>query len=510
MGRTEPSVDNKQPASVRRDARAKRAKATANKLIPAMLAAHPRARRGVEASELIIDPPTTATAIPTPVPQARKGDGRNRHDEDGYGSRNTEDTGANQTTQNGSTKTPRISLHIADTLTAAYSLLIIPSSSTASSPISPSINSPNSSKTHRDLTNTTSRVGILNMASPLTPGGGFLLGAQGQEEKSLCGRTTLLPSLHDRFYRLPELGVVYTRDVLVFRGPGSGKSKKAKKEKERVDAEEGEEGEEEEEGDKGEGDGYWDLIPKPARWFVDVASAGMLRQPEVDVDADSGWARYASPADRELAVSKMRAVMRVFVSKGVRRVVLGAWGCGAYGNPIGEIARAWRKVLLGGSKSNYTKSKGKSKKEKATESWESIEHIVFAIDDAGMARAFATAFGEDALEMDEPDEEEDAGSYDDEDEEDEKVKELRSKIQEMELRAEQARTPQLRAGLDAVLDGLRRQLPGYGDGDSSRQNPASSKHDKDRGSEDESRDEESTEESDDEDEGDRSGHDSES
>ena len=106
------------------------------------------------------------------------------------------------------------------------------------------------------LTNTTSRVGILNMASPLTPGGGFLLGAQGQEEKSLCGRTTLLPSLHDRFYRLPELGVVFTRDVLVFRGPGSGKSKKARKERERVDAEEGEEengGDEVEEGEGVEG-----------------------------------------------------------------------------------------------------------------------------------------------------------------------------------------------------------------------------------------------------------------
>ncbi|KAI2633576.1 hypothetical protein GGS26DRAFT_51548 [Hypomontagnella submonticulosa] len=496
MGRTEPSVDNKQPASVRRDARAKRAKATANKVIPAMLAAHPRARRSVEASELIVDPP--------PTPQSQ-GSRRGHADRDGPDNRDNRDAGADDTAGDGNTKTPHISLHIADTLTAAHSLLLVPST-------------PSSADKRRDLANTTARVGILNMASPLSPGGGFLIGAQGQEEKSLCGRTTLLPSLHDRFYRLPELGVVFTPDVLVFRGPGSGGGakgrKKAKREKkERIDGEEGGDAGNEGE-DEGDG-GYWELIPKPDRWFIDVASAGMLRQPEVDVDADSGWAQYASAADRELAVSKMRAVMRVFVAKGVRRVVLGAWGCGAYGNPVGEIARAWRKVLLGGSRNNHAKPKGKEKgkkdKGKAVDSWESIEHIVFAIDDAGMARAFASAFGEDALEMDEPEEEEgeeDTASYDDEDGDDEKVKELRSKIREMELRAEQARTPQLRAGLDAVLDGLRKQLPGDG-GDSPQQDPVSRRRDRDSGSEGEDRDEESTEESDDQVDGDRSGHDSE-
>ncbi|KAJ3570110.1 hypothetical protein NPX13_g5840 [Xylaria arbuscula] len=56
MGRTEPTVV-KPPAAFRRDARAKRARTVINKVIPALLSAHPRARRGIERSELIVDPP---------------------------------------------------------------------------------------------------------------------------------------------------------------------------------------------------------------------------------------------------------------------------------------------------------------------------------------------------------------------------------------------------------------------------------------------------------------------
>ena len=61
MGRTEPPL-GRPPAGFRRDVRAKRARATANKVIPSVLAAHLRARRGVEAAELVVDPPPAAAA----------------------------------------------------------------------------------------------------------------------------------------------------------------------------------------------------------------------------------------------------------------------------------------------------------------------------------------------------------------------------------------------------------------------------------------------------------------
>ncbi|KAI2605616.1 hypothetical protein GGR54DRAFT_440678 [Hypoxylon sp. NC1633] len=439
MGRTESST-GRPPAGFRRDARAKRNKTTANKVIPAMLTAHPRARKGVEASELIVDP------MPTPRPA---------------GPRGTAATGKAAKGEGGSSSDglrPRVSLCVADTLEAAYSLLLVPTS--ASSTLPPD----QKQELRRDRSNKVARVGVLNMASPLSAGGGFLIGAQGQEEASLCPRTTLFPALRDEFYRLPELGVVLTPDVLVFRGPFSSRASNCKSRKRNPkktgeaddEAETVMEGDEAKYGEHVDGDA---VLPKPERWFVDVASAAMLRLPEIEVDAESGWTRYANPVDREMAIRKMRALMRVFSSKGVKKVVLGAWGCGAYANPVREIASAWRKVLLGGGKESGKGTQGREKKgrgERVTESWGVVEHVVFAIKDAGMAQAFAMAFGTDLLEEC-GDDEDDISEDGEEDDEDEKVKELRDKIQEVELRIEQARTPQLKAGLNSVLAGLRNE-----------------------------------------------------
>ncbi|KAI1452503.1 hypothetical protein F4805DRAFT_28198 [Annulohypoxylon moriforme] len=465
MGRTEPSV-GKPPASFRRDARAKRAKATANKVIPAMLAAHPRARRGVENSELIVDPPSYVR-IPALQKRAKRGRGNNGRggcengNEKGEGDEGNAESVDKHKNESNTRKGPRISLRIADTLSTAYWLLLTSTSS----------ESQEMQEQRRDLSNSTARVGVLNMASPLAAGGGFLNGAAGQEEASLCARTTLLPSLRDEFYRLPEVGGVFTPDVLVFRNVDTGTRSHGRNKGKGKDKVEAEREENEREGNKGDGGGGNDedseLLPKRERWFVDVVTAAMLRLPEIEVDAESGWASYASAQDRELAIRKMCGIMRIFVSRGVKRVVLGAWGCGAYGNPVGEIARAWRKVLLSGVGANEgnggRENRGKARKgskEKTVESWDSVEHVVFAIKDAGMARAFATAFGEDLL--DKYDDEDGNNSSDEEsDVEDEKVKELRDKIQELELQVEQARTPQLRSGLNSVLAGLRNQLPDY-------------------------------------------------
>lgn len=89
--------------------------------------------------------------------------------------------------------------------------------------------------------------------------------------------------------------------------------------------------------------------------------------------------------NREFVRPKMRFVMRVFQAKGARRVVLGAWGCGAYGNPVGEVVSSWRDALLGSRR---------GKKGETDAGWKGIEEIVFAIGDTGMADRFAEAFGE--------------------------------------------------------------------------------------------------------------------
>ncbi|KAH6689457.1 hypothetical protein F5X68DRAFT_166930 [Plectosphaerella plurivora] len=348
MGRLQPSA-GQPPASFRRAARAKRAKTTLNTLIPSLLAAHPRARRGIEAAELILAPPRA----PPPPPTS-------------------------------SSSPPRLALQVADTLRAARAL------------------------TTRIPGTTTPRIAILNMASPLHPGGGFLTGASSQEE-SLCMRTTLLPSLDDAHYRLPDLGAIYTPDVLVFR-----------------------EGEE-------------DVLEKRDRWFVDVVTAAMPRNPETKQDED-GFAAYSDPKDRELIVAKMRMVMRLCQSRGVDGVILGAWGCGAYGNPVGEVARAWRKVLL-------PRAGGKKK----PETWDGISEVVLAIKDAGMAAAFSEAFGKGLEEEDATGQKDD--EEEDESEEDQELSSLRTRIDQLRLRVHKAPSLQLKQGLAAVLAGLESQLP---------------------------------------------------
>lgn len=369
MGRTQPSVV-RPPAAFRRDARAKKAKATINKLIPSLLSAHPRARRGIEASELIVPPPATSsqpskTSATSPPPaSAARSTGR----------------------------PPRLTIRTTDTLTAAHALLGTPG-----------------------------KVALLNMASPLSPGGGFLNGATSQEE-FLCMRTTLLPALRDDFYRLPELGCVCTPDVLVFRASA---------------------------------DGDHDMLDKRDRWFVDVVSAAMLRLPETEVDEGTGRGRYVHAKDRELAVDKMRAVMRATQTMGAAKIVLGAWGCGAYGNPVGEVARAWRKVLLG-ERSNKGKRRGKTVD--SEEHWDGVDEVLFAVRDSSMAEAFKTAFGDDLEWADEADD----GEYDDEEEgsgEAAEADELSERIRELRLRIQRAPDPRVRGGLEAVLTGLESQRP---------------------------------------------------
>ncbi|KAI0399740.1 hypothetical protein F4802DRAFT_539343 [Xylaria palmicola] len=505
MGRTEPTVV-KPPAAFRRDARAKRARATVNKVIPGLLSAHPRAQRGIERSELIVDPPplgegghgkaAEANGAANGVDIAEARHGRRKRVDSGEEARHANEGNAHniqlsEKSRLSNVSGPRISLCVADTLTAAHSLL----DQGPPSPSRPHKRHARKGSSGADGQDAKAKVGILNMASPLSPGGGFLNGASSQEE-SLCMRTTLLPALRDEFYRLPELGVVYTPDVLVFR-PTIPRSRS------QVSA-------------AGAETAGEDVLPKNHRWFVDVVSAAMLRLPEIkDGDGDGvgdggGSSGYASPADRELVVRKMCAALRVFADKGCTRVVLGAWGCGAYRNPVSEIAGAWRRVLGagagaaadldhqhhhhadgkggavsasapdgGGRKGRASGKEKKSAKKKERETWGAFfEDVVFAIDDRRLATAFAAAFGASLFASLPGDGEHGhghehgssssmAGEEDEDPGEAARVSELREKIAQLEMQVEQARSPHLRTGLEIVLAGLRKQLPPGGDGEAS-------------------------------------------
>ncbi|KAF2873495.1 hypothetical protein BDV95DRAFT_473497, partial [Massariosphaeria phaeospora] len=432
MGRTEKS-QGLAPPTVRKDIRAKQARHIINKTIPAILASNSKARKGADESELIVDPgPIKIGGVQDGVANEgsgeiqylkRKGQGKRKikggvgdndmasraGHEGGYkgkvkGKRRQESIEENLSQLSlqppqPSSPTPELKIRIlaTDTLTAAQTLKF-------------SATKHNSNKKHLNIC-------ILNMASPLRPGGGVLSGATSQEE-FLCARTTLLPSLKESFYRLPELGGIFTPNVLVFRSAGPLGSAKSR---------------------LGPGERYW----------VDVVSAGMLRFPELEGGEEE--TRRLGKNDREAVEKKMRAVLRIACQKEAKKLVLGAWGCGAYGNPVTDIAQAWRKVLDG-----ETNSGKKSKNVSDVERWNGVEEVIFAVSNEKMAAEFAKAFGK-GIEVEKgpdriaEDEEED-------DEEDQAAEELKAKIGEMESQLALVWNPDLKARMGVILDGLRAQL----------------------------------------------------
>ncbi|OHE92255.1 hypothetical protein CORC01_12424 [Colletotrichum orchidophilum] len=165
------------------------------------------------------------------------------------------------------------------------------------------------------------RVAVLNMASDIHAGGGWLKGAIAQEE-ALCYRSSLYLSLHKRYYPFKRRGGVYTPDVVVIRGDMAS--------------------------------GHKLLVPRVAYDdlpVVSVLSIAAIRRPEVKSRKRTTSAgiedvfEFAKASDRTLTMSKMRLCLRMAASRGHSLLVLGALGCGAFRNPPEEIVNCWLEVL---------------------------------------------------------------------------------------------------------------------------------------------------------------------
>ncbi|KAH0607419.1 uncharacterized protein H6S33_002453 [Morchella sextelata] len=379
MGRdaTEPI----QPGSIRRTERARFAKETIHKTVPALLHSIPRARRGIETAHLLVDLPRVnpggSSNNPKRKPKGKRGEDKDEHDP-----------------SSADAPPPGIRIRIVDADTLAAVSLFTPSAG-KSAP---------------------AKTAVLCMASPLRPGGGVFTGAQSQEE-SLCVRTTLYWSLREDYYRLPPLGCVYTPDVLVFR--------------------------DEENKD----------LAKKERFYVDVISCAALRFPETE------GGRYENVADREQMWEKMRLVMRAAARGGVGNVVLGAWGCGAYGNPVEEVAEGWKKVLVGAGKGGRGK----------VEVWEGIEEVVFAIstktvEGKQQLEGFQKVFEGVAYEDKEPEAQEREAVEAEKDEDDPEeirlrdIQELTEQIQIKEAQLDRIKNESLRERIAELVTSLKKEL----------------------------------------------------
>jgi len=157
-------------------------------------------------------------------------------------------------------------------------------------------------------------VAVLNFASARNPGGGYLNGAQAQEE-ALCRASALYTCVqgarefydHHRAHRDPFYTdrVIHSPAVPVFRD------------------------------DRGR------LLDEPY-------TAGFLTSaaPNAGVVLRTALER-AAELPRALAIRAER-VLEVAAAHGYRRLVLGAWGCGVFRNDPAQVAEAFRGLLVKG------------------------------------------------------------------------------------------------------------------------------------------------------------------
>ncbi|RMZ75070.1 hypothetical protein DV738_g5670, partial [Chaetothyriales sp. CBS 135597] len=180
---------------------------------------------------------------------------------------------------------------------------------------------------------------ILNMANEIHAGGGFKRGALAQEE-ALCYRSSLFFTLKTNFYPIPSKAAIYSPQVLVFR-----ESMK-------------------------DGHDLMDLREPSKLPVISVISVAAICRPEL-LTAPDGRRVYRVAKDKELMMEKMRVILRVANRSHHRRLVLGAFGCGAFANPPEEVADMWASVL--------------QESEFQAGWW---DHLVFAVLDGGGSNNF--------------------------------------------------------------------------------------------------------------------------
>lgn len=154
---------------------------------------------------------------------------------------------------------------------------------------------------------------VLNFANSVNPGGGVRYGASAQEE-DLCRKSTLLFSLEGReaegFYEyhredgndMASDAIVLTPDVEVIRGRHNG------------------------------------LLGETMVLSVITCAAPDLRH-------DSGISAEDDEL-RDVFCRRINGLLHVAAAYGYRSLVLGAWGCGAFGNDPQVVADMFRKAIV--------------------------------------------------------------------------------------------------------------------------------------------------------------------
>ncbi|KAK7037397.1 hypothetical protein VNI00_011147 [Paramarasmius palmivorus] len=159
-------------------------------------------------------------------------------------------------------------------------------------------------------------VAALNLADDIRPAGSWLLHDMPElrQEECLCYSSTLYVTLKDTYYPFPNVGPdsavgIYSPGVVIFRD-----------QLENACAD----------------------LPVDQRRVVSVISVAAPRWPQLS----SNGKFYRRHSDLEDLREKIRLVYRVAAYNEKRYLILGAMGCGAYGNPPEQVAREMRDILM--------------------------------------------------------------------------------------------------------------------------------------------------------------------
>lgn len=157
---------------------------------------------------------------------------------------------------------------------------------------------------------------VLNMASARTPGGGVSNGSRAQEEE-LCRRSNLLYSLYSftkkgtdlgfckksGSYPIPTFGGIYSPCVNIYRDPITYLSMKSPK-------------------------------------LCNVISVSGVICPKID--KSTGLMLNGYP---RMVKKKIRQILRIAILNNQSKLVLGAFGCGAFKNPPRHVALLFKEVF---------------------------------------------------------------------------------------------------------------------------------------------------------------------
>ena len=159
------------------------------------------------------------------------------------------------------------------------------------------------------------KIGVLNFASAKKPGGGVWTGARSQEE-SLCRASTLYPCLTTEFlkdnyysYHIEKKSentnrIIYIPNILVF---------------------------------KSDNNVFSEMLDEKDWYNIDIITCPAHNQRAYKVQYEKL---------KEINYYKIKAIIECAVENDVDNLILGAYGCGAFGNDPQLVSEAFKKILI--------------------------------------------------------------------------------------------------------------------------------------------------------------------